>query len=58
MGEKCDVYYFDLGMFVGATQAGFSISVTAEPLGLSGTTITRVYSAWCNKEKGSPNLNR
>ncbi len=34
------------GMVVGARQAGLSISKTADLLGCSRTTISRVYREW------------
>uniref|UniRef100_A0A8C9SXX1 Uncharacterized protein n=1 Tax=Scleropages formosus TaxID=113540 RepID=A0A8C9SXX1_SCLFO len=42
---------FHCGMIFGARQAGFSVSVTAYFLGFSCTTISRVYSEWCKKQK-------
>ncbi|XP_051561768.1 prothymosin alpha-A-like isoform X1 [Myxocyprinus asiaticus] len=44
MGKKCDLSDFERGMIVGARRAGLSISVTADLLGFSRTTVSRVYS--------------
>ncbi len=42
MGKKRDLSDFEHGMVVGARQAGLSISITADLLGFSRTTISRV----------------
>ncbi len=53
MGKKGDLSYFECGMVVGARRAGLSISKTADLLGFSRTTISRVYRELSEKEKRS-----
>ncbi len=43
MGKKGDLSDFERGMVVGGRRAGLSISKTADLLGFSRTSISRVY---------------
>jgi len=43
MGKKGDLSNFGSGMVVGARRASLSISQSAQLLGFSPTTISRVY---------------
>ncbi len=65
MGKKGDLSDFERGMVFGARRAGLSISKTADLLGFSSTTISRVFPniqwvavvwtempCWCQRRMG------
>ncbi len=51
MGKKGDLSDFERGMVVDVRRAGLSISKTADLLGFSHTTISRVYRESSEKDK-------
>jgi len=56
MGKKGDLSNSELGMIVGARQAGLCISQSAQLLGFSHTTISRIYKEWCEKGTNIQNV--
>ena len=53
MEKKCDLSDFDCRVTVGARKGGLSISTTADHLGFSPTTVSRVCREWCEKQKNT-----
>jgi len=53
MGNKGDLSHFERGMVVGAKRGGLSISQSAQLLGFSCRTISRVYKESCEQGKTS-----
>ncbi|KAF7644124.1 hypothetical protein LDENG_00227380 [Lucifuga dentata] len=51
MGKKGDLSDFERGMVVGGRRVGLSIAETADLLGFSHATISRVYRERSEKEK-------
>ena len=50
MGKKCALMTL-ARMTAGGRQGGLSISETADLLEFSHTTVSRVYSEWCEKNE-------
>ena len=53
----CDLSDFDRGRIVGARQGDLIISETADFLGFSGITVSRVCREWCEWSSSSVSRN-
>ena len=51
MGKRGDLSDFERSVVVAARQAGLSVSQTADLLGFTHATISRVLQKWSEKEK-------